>query len=49
MCCRCGDVLCATRPWKVCDVCLRLEVVLDALEMLENAPCAAPYAGGRGG
>src|SRR5947208_9141400 len=37
MCCRCGDVLCATRSWKVCDVCWRLEVVLSALEML----CAA--------
>ena len=68
----------ATHQWKVGnvhDVCWsRLEVVLDALEMLEGmrcallfmldeaggctlcardagayAPCAAPYAGGRGG
>ena len=30
MCCRCDDVLCATRPWKVCPA-----VVLYALEMLE--------------
>ncbi len=32
-------MLCATRPWKVCDVrdlCWRLEVVLSALEMLEG-------------
>ncbi len=29
-------VLCATRPCKVCDVCLRLEVTLYALEMLEG-------------
>ena len=41
MCCRCGDVLCATlydgnRLWKVCDVCWRLEVVLYALETLEG-------------
>ncbi len=39
MCCRCGDLLCPTRPWKVCDVrdeCWRLEVLLYALEMLEG-------------
>ena len=36
MCCNCGGVLCATRPWKVCDVCWRLEVVLYALDMLES-------------
>ena len=36
MYCRCRDVLRATRPWKVCDVCWRLEVVLYALEMLEG-------------
>ena len=36
MCCRCGDVLCATRPWKVCDVYWKLEVVLYALEMQEG-------------
>ena len=33
---RCGDVMCATGPWKVCDVCWRMEVVLYALEMLEG-------------
>ena len=31
MCCRCGDVQCATR-----DVCRRLEVVRYVLEMLEG-------------
>jgi len=39
MCSRCGDLLCPTRPWKVCDVhdvCRRLEVLLYALEMLEG-------------
>src|SRR6266480_1378274 len=36
MCRRCDDVLCASRPWEVCDVCWRLEVVLYALEMLEG-------------
>src|SRR6266480_1801325 len=38
MCCRCGDVLCATRTWKVCDVCWRLEgmgpVLLCMLEVM---------------
>ena len=36
MCCRCDDVLCATRPCRVCDVCLSPEVVLYALEMPEG-------------
>src|SRR6266480_3748928 len=31
-----GRVACATRPWKVFDVCRRLEVALHALEMLEG-------------
>ncbi len=32
----CGDVLCATRQRKLCDVCWRLEVVRYALETLEG-------------
>src|SRR6266480_1314896 len=38
MSCKYGDVLCATHPSKVCDVCWRLKVVLYALEMLEGMP-----------
>ena len=36
MYCRFGDVLCATHPCNVCDVCWRLEIVLYALETLEG-------------
>ena len=36
MYCRCGDVMCATRPWEVCNVCWRLETVFFALEMLKG-------------
>src|SRR6266480_2137461 len=38
MSCKYGDVLCATHPSKVCDVCWRLKLVLYALEMLEGMP-----------
>ena len=34
--CRCDDVLCATRLWKVCDVGWRMYVVLYAFETPEG-------------
>jgi hypothetical protein len=51
MCCRGGDVLCATLyagnyPWKLCNLFWRLDVVLYALEMLGGCvPCDTLYAG----
>src|SRR6266480_4334405 len=36
VCGGCDDALCATRPWRVCDVCWRLEIVLYMLATLEG-------------